>query len=109
MANIKVLKNEEFDSEVLKSDKITIVDFFATWCMPCRALAPILENAHNELGDAVKVVKIDVDESEQIARKYGVLSIPTMVIMKDGKELDRMVGLTNKQAIIDRVNKNLNR
>ncbi len=107
MANIKVLKTEEFDKEVLKSDKITIVDFFATWCMPCRALAPILENAHSELGDKVKVVKIDVDESEQIARKYGVLSIPTMVFIKDGKELDRMVGLTNKQAIIDRVNKNL--
>ncbi len=107
MANIKILKTEEFDKEVLKSDKITIVDFFATWCMPCRALAPILENAHSELGDKVKVVKIDVDESEQIARKYGVLSIPTMVFIKDGKELDRMVGLTNKQAIIDRVNKNL--
>lgn len=107
MANIKILKTEEFDSEVLKSDKITIVDFFATWCMPCRALAPILENAKGELGDKVNVVKIDVDESEQIARKYGVMSIPTMVFIKDGKELDRMVGLTNKQAIIDRVNKNL--
>ena len=107
MANIKILKTEEFENEVLKSDKITIVDFFATWCMPCHALAPILENAHSELGDKVKVVKIDVDESEQIARKYGVMSIPTMVFIKDGVELDRMVGLTNKQAIIDRVNKNL--
>ena len=107
MANIKILKTDEFESEVLKSDKVTVVDFFATWCNPCRALAPILETAGKELGDKVKVVKIDVDESEDIARKYGVMSIPTMVIIKDGKELDRMVGLLNKQTIIDRVNKNL--
>jgi len=67
----------------------------------------VLENAKKELGDKVNVVKIDVDESEEIARKYGVMSIPTMVIIKNGEELDRMVGLLNKQAIIDRVNKNL--
>lgn len=107
MANIKILKSDEFESEVLNSDKVTVVDFFATWCNPCRALAPILETAKTELGDKVNVVKIDVDESEDIARKYGVMSIPTMVVIKNGKELDRMVGLLNKQAIIDRVNKNL--
>ncbi len=107
MSNIKILKTEEFEKEVLKSDKVTVVDFFANWCNPCRALAPILETAGTELGDKVKVVKIDVDKSESIARKYGVMSIPTMIIIKDGQELDRMVGLINKQAIIDRVNKNL--
>jgi len=107
MADIKILNKEEFQKEVLENEKLTVVDFFATWCNPCRALSPILENAKKELGDKVNVVKIDVDESEEIARKYGVMSIPTMVIIKNGEELDRMVGLLNKQAIIDRVNKNL--
>lgn len=107
MSDIKVLKNDEFEEVVLKSDKVTVVDFFATWCNPCRALSPILENASKELGSKVNVVKVDVDEASDIARKYGVMSIPTMVIIKNGEEKDRMVGLLNKQAIIDRVNKNL--
>ena len=95
---ISHVSNETFESEVLKSDKIVIVDFYADWCGPCKLLAPILQEFANENLD-IKVVKLNIDENEDTANAYRIYSIPTMVIIKDGEELDRMIGVNSKENI----------
>lgn len=96
----------EFEKEVLKADKPVLVDFFATWCGPCRMVAPILNQIETEMADDVKIVKIDVDNNQGIAAQYGVMSIPTMVLFKDGKEAAKNVGAMPKEGIIDFINDN---
>lgn len=95
---ISHVSNDTFESEVLKSDKIVIVDFYADWCGPCKLLAPILQEFANENLD-IKVVKLNIDENEDTANAYRIYSIPTMVIIKDGEELDRMIGVNSKENI----------
>lgn len=89
---------QHFDStnfnESITSGK-TLVDFWATWCGPCRLQAPILENFESEAGDKVKVGKVDVDEQPELAAKYGVSSIPTLIMFSDGQEVGRSVGVTD--------------
>lgn len=82
--------------EVVGND-YTLVDFYADWCGPCKMLAPILE----ELKDEIKIIKINVDENDEVAMKYGVMSIPTLVFFKEGKEVHKMVGFSNKEALLD--------
>lgn len=88
------LENNEDFSKLTKTDKI-LVDFFANWCGPCKMLAPVLEKAESKL----KVVKIDVDEFEDLAREYGVMSIPTLVLLEKGKEVKRNVGFMDKKNL----------
>lgn len=88
------LENNEDFSKLTKTDKI-LVDFFANWCGPCKMLAPVLEKAESKL----KVVKIDVDEFEDLAREYGVMSIPTLVLLEKGKEVKRNVGFMDKKSL----------
>jgi len=97
----KIIGNDQnFELEVLKaSGKPVLVDFWATWCGPCRVQGPIVEELATEMGDKVKVVKFDVDESPNIPSKYNVLSIPTLVIFKDGKLEWQGVGVHQKQAL----------
>lgn len=92
----KIITSQNFEEEVLKSEKPVLVDFWATWCGPCMRQAPIVE-ALAEEGYAVG--KIDVDQEPALAQKYGIMSIPTLVIFKDGKEANRIVGLTNKETL----------
>lgn len=92
----KIITSQNFEEEVLKSEKPVLVDFWATWCGPCMRQAPIVE-ALAEEGYAVG--KIDVDQEPALAQKYGIMSIPTLVIFKDGKEENRIVGLTNKETL----------
>lgn len=92
----KIITSQNFEEEVLKSEKPVLVDFWATWCGPCMRQAPIVE-ALAEEGYAVG--KIDVDQEPALAQKYGIMSIPTLVIFKDGKEVNRVVGLTNKETL----------
>lgn len=92
----KIITSQNFEEEVLKSEKPVLVDFWATWCGPCMRQAPIVE-ALAEEGYAVG--KIDVDQEPTLAQKYGIMSIPTLVIFKDGKEANRIVGLTNKETL----------
>lgn len=88
------LENENQFQELIKVDKI-LVDFFATWCGPCRMLGPVLEKAESD----IKVIKIDTDEFEDLARSYGVMSIPTLVLLENGKEIKRNIGFIDKNSL----------
>lgn len=95
---ITTVNKDNFEAEVLKSDKLVLIDFYADWCGPCRALSPRLEKFAEENKDTVKVVKIDVDKSPELAQMFQVRSIPTLATMKDGKGVMRTVGaLSNDQ------------
>ena len=88
-----MLEIEEKDFEKETKEGVTLVDFFATWCAPCRMMAQILPDIESELDGKVKIVKVDVDKNPNLARQYGVMSIPTLIIFKDGKESRRPSGL----------------
>ena len=90
---------ENFPMEVLNSTKPVLVDFFATWCGPCQALGPILEELSDERTD-IKVCKVDVDENKALARKYRVMSVPTLMVVKDGEVVKRSTGAATKDEIL---------
>ena len=92
------IKENEFDDVVLKSDKPVFVDFYATWCGPCKMMSPILEQLSEEKQDVV-FAKIDVDDAERLAVLYGISSIPCMILFKNGEEADRVVGAVPKQKL----------
>ena len=98
MAEITITK-ENFENEVLKSDRPVLIDFWATWCGPCRMLAPIIEEIANERGD-IKVGKVNVDEQPELAGQLGVMSIPTLVVMKNGKIVNQATGARPKNTIL---------
>ena len=91
-----------FESEVLKSDKPVLVDFFAEWCGPCKALAPIIEEIANEKAD-IKVGKLNVDESPETAKKYKVMSIPFIAYFKNGEIVSKLVGAHDKDTVLDMI------
>ena len=90
---------ENFENEVLKSEKPVLVDFGASWCGPCRELGPVVDALGEELTD-VKVVKINVDEERELAKKYKVFSIPTLVVIKDGQAVNKSVGVKSREEIL---------
>lgn len=100
MENIIHITSADFDEVVLNSNKPVIVDFFADWCGPCKALSPLLETIANEYKDKILFVKVNVDEETDIAQEFSVMSIPTLVLIENGDEKDRIVGLTSKDHII---------
>ena len=93
------ITSENFEEEVLKSEKTVLVDMYATWCGPCKMQSPIIDKIADEQGDKIKVAKIDIDEAPEIAEKYGVMSIPTLLIIKNGEVAKQFVGLTKKEDI----------
>ena len=93
--------SENFEEEVLKSEKTVLVDFYADWCGPCNAMAPVIEELATELDGKAKVGKINVDENSDIAVEYNVMSIPTLIIFKNGKEEKRLVGLRDKEELLN--------
>lgn len=102
---ISHLENDNFEKKVLIDGETVLVDFWATWCGPCQMLAPVLEQAETELQGIADVAKVDVDKNPQLAAQYGVMSIPTLVLFKDGKEVKRHSGFMQKQDIINFVGK----
>ena len=94
------LSSENFEKEVLKSEKPVWVDFYADWCGPCNAMAPVIEEVATELDGKAKVGKINVDENSDIAVEYNVMSIPTLIVFKNGKEEKRLVGLRDKEELL---------
>lgn len=96
-----------FQKEVLESDKVTLVDFWASWCMPCQMLGPILDEVGEELGDSVKVCKVNVDENRELSGKYNIMSIPCVHIYKDGKLEEEVVGLHSKDDYLIALRKRL--
>ncbi|HBV95719.1 MAG: thioredoxin [Peptococcaceae bacterium BICA1-7] len=91
--------DSSFDQEVIKSDKPVLVDFWAPWCGPCRSLAPVIEEITKEFEGRVKVAKVNVDNNQDLARKYGIMSIPTLIIFKSGQVVEQMVGFTQKSVL----------
>jgi thioredoxin 1 len=85
---------------IIKSDKPVLIDFFATWCGPCQALAPVLKQVKESLGDRIKILKVDVDKNQQISAKYQVRGVPTMILFQSGKQLWRQSGVVSKEEII---------
>ena len=95
-----------FEQDVLNSDKPTLVDFWAEWCGPCKALGPKLEELSDEMNDKVNIVKMNVDENRDTPQKYGVRGIPTMILFKGGEVVDQIVGNHPKEAIAELIEKN---
>ena len=91
--------NNNFEKEVLQSNTPVFIDFWATWCGPCRMMAPVVEELAQSMGDSVKVCKIDIDQNQELAEKYGVMSIPTFIVIKNGSETARTVGVTPKSEL----------
>lgn len=99
---MKKITNENFEEEVLKSETTVLIDFYAEWCAPCKMLSPIIEQIAEE-NNHIKVVKINVDELQELAAKYEVMSIPTLVVIKNGQEVNRSVGFISKSQILELV------
>lgn len=102
---IKIITEENYEQEVLKSDVPVIVDFYADWCMPCKMMAPVLEMIDKEQAGKVKIVKINVDENPNITIKNRVSSIPTLIFFKDGETKTRIEGAVSKSAVEDKLKK----
>ncbi len=99
------IKKDNFESEVLKSDKPVLVDFWATWCMPCRMMSPILDELAQDMVDKVKIVKVNTEEEEnqELASQYEIQSIPNMKLFKNGEVVAEFVGMKSKEALKDEI------
>ena len=105
MSDPITLTDDNFDNEVVKSDQPVLVDFWASWCGPCRMVAPIVEELVSEYDGRAKVGKLDVDAAQQTAGEYGIRSIPTLLIFKDGKVADQVIGAVPKTQITEKLDK----
>lgn len=103
MSNALAVKTSDFDKEVLESSVPVLVDFWATWCGPCRAIAPSVDAVAAEFDGKAKVLKVDVDSEPEIAGRYGVMSIPTLLFFKDGQVADQVVGAVPKTVLAEKL------
>ena len=103
MSNVKSVSDQEWDSEVLQSDTPVLVDFWAEWCGPCRMVGPVVEEIAGEQSGKLKVLKLNVDDNPDTARKYRVMSIPTLMVFSNGDERKRIVGARGKSQLLGEV------
>ncbi len=101
------INDNSFEAEVLKADKPVVVDFWAPWCGPCRAIAPLLEEIAGSLGDQIKIAKCNVDDNPVTPGKFEIRSIPTLIFFKDGKVVDQIIGMVAKAKLEETINKML--
>ncbi len=107
MSNAAAVNDQNFDAEVLKSETPVLVDFWAPWCGPCRAVAPTVDAIASEFTGKLKVVKLNTDESVEVATKYGVVSIPTLMVFKGGQMVERVLGNRPKSDLVNLVSRHL--
>ena len=98
------LNSENFQKEVMESEKIVLIDFYADWCGPCKMMSPIVDEIASEVHETVKVCKLNVDESQDLAVEYDVMSIPTLIIFKNGRVVNTLIGLKDKEEILNILN-----
>ena len=107
MSAALAVDNQSFEQEVIKSSIPVLVDFWAPWCGPCKAIAPSVDALAEEMADQLKVVKVNTDEAQEIAGKYGIMSIPTLLVFKGGQVVETLVGNQSKQAIAAKIQPHL--
>jgi thioredoxin 1 len=105
--NVQQVSDTSFDGDILKADKPVLVDFWAPWCGPCRSVAPIVDDLATQYKDKLKVAKLNVDESSQVAMKYQVTSIPTFILFKNGEVADRVLGALPRSEFVKFIDRNL--
>jgi len=108
MSNSAAVSDSTFQKDVLDSGEPVLVDFWATWCQPCRMVAPIVEEIAGEQAGKLKVVKLDVDENQNTAMQYGVSSIPTLILFKGGQPVERIVGFSPKERLLSKITPHIN-
>lgn len=107
MSNAIDINDNNFEQEVINSNELTIVDFWAPWCGPCRKLGPVLDEVGQDFEGKVKIVKLNTDENLKTAKEYSVSGLPTLLMFKDGKAVERLVGLMPKTSIVSNIEKHL--
>ena len=105
--HVKEVNDDSFEAQVLNSDKPVLVDFWAPWCAPCRMLAPTVEAVAQNFESTASVVKLNVDDNPAVSQRYGIKGIPTLILFKNGKEEERVVGATSKDAISRMIDKHV--
>ena len=105
--NVMVINKDNFEEEVLKSEKAVLVDFWAPWCGPCRAVGPIVDELASEYAGKAKISKLNVDDEGEIAAKYRVMSIPTIMIFKDGEIVEKVIGARSKSELTSLIDKHI--
>lgn len=103
MALIGDVTDQDFEERVLGSERPVLVDFWAEWCVPCHMVSPVVEEIGRDKGDDLQVAKLNIDENPDVTRKYGVMSIPTLMLFKDGREIARVVGARGKDALLKEI------
>ena len=101
MSKIREIKEDEFELEVVKSESLVLLDFYADWCGPCKALGPVLEEVQNDLATQAKILKVNIDSSPELAQRFGIRSVPTMLIFQGGNLQRTLVGVQGKEQILD--------
>ncbi|HET6777200.1 MAG TPA: thioredoxin [Actinomycetota bacterium] len=107
MAAIGDVTDQDFEEHVLKSDEPVLVDFWAEWCVPCHMVSPVVEEIGQEKGESLRVAKLNIDENPEVTRRYGVMSIPTLMLFKGGEEKARVVGARGKEALLREIDPHL--
>jgi thioredoxin 1 len=107
--HVKDVSDSSWEADVLKSDRPVLVDFWAQWCAPCRMLAPTVEAVAEKYAGSATVVKLNVDDNPQVSQQYGIKGIPTLILFKNGREEERVVGATSKEAIARMIDKHVSR